>query len=419
MKKVLVGGMVGNALEWYDYALYAQFAPILAMHFFPDSEIKEILTFAVFAAGFIVRPLGGIVFGAIGDRMGRKLALILGIVTMSIPTAAIGLLPTYETIGIAAPILLVITRLLQGFSLGGEFSGCITYIVEHAPLKYRGLAGSAPFVSMCIGMISGSATAYILEMFLQQSEIISWGWRLPFIGGFFIGLVGLYMRVKLAESPLYKAAKANKAAPSNPLYILITQYWRQLLIGMGIYLTVTTPFYTLTVFVETFMQKLGYSSLDATFIRTMILVIITIVLPISAFVSDRIGRKPVLVVSCFCIAITAYPCFWLLGQMDVNIAIISIGIFSALLAVYMGPVPTILVELFPTSIRLTGVALSYNISAALFGGTAPMMGMIFVQFTGDKYAIGYYITTMAIASLITLKFFRETFRKEISVEQGI
>lgn len=414
MRKVLVAGMVGNALEWYDYALFAQFAPILGMHFFPDSEIREILTFAVFAAGFIVRPLGGVVFGNIGDRFGRRIALMLGIITMAIPTAAIGLLPSYAAIGIAAPILLTITRLLQGFSLGGEFSGCITYIVEHAPMNRRGLAGSAPFISMCIGMLLGSLTAWTLSYFMAHDVLVDWGWRIPFIAGFFIGLIGLYIRSKLAESPLYQEAKAHKVISDNPFKETVTKHWRQLFVGMGIYLTVTAPFYTLTVFVESFMQKLGYSAGNSSMMSTVILISLTCALPISAIVSDNIGRKPVMVVTAVCIVLCAYPCFYILGGMDIVLSTIAMSVFALILGAYMGPIPTVLVELFPTKIRLTGVALSYNISAALFGGTAPMIGMMFVQFTGDKFAIAYYLSVMAVISLFTLKFFKETYRQEIS-----
>jgi MHS family proline/betaine transporter-like MFS transporter len=204
--------MIGNALEWYDYALYAQFVPIISQHFFPESldpHTKKILAFAIFAAGFIIRPVGAVVFGGIGDRMGRRFALMLGILTMAIPTATIGLLPSYASIGVAAPVLLTLVRLIQGFSLGGEFSGCITYIVEHAPASKRGIAGSASFISMCGGMLLGSATAIALSHFLSKEDLYDYGWRLPFIAGLFIGLIGLYIRTHLAESPLYKAAKES------------------------------------------------------------------------------------------------------------------------------------------------------------------------------------------------------------------
>jgi MHS family proline/betaine transporter-like MFS transporter len=259
MKKIVISGMVGNMLEWYDYALYAQFVPIIAKHFFPESELAEIMAMAVFAAGFFVRPLGAIVFGSIGDKMGRRLALVIGILTMAIPTAAIGLLPSYASIGITATILLAIIRLIQGFSLGGEFSGCIAYIVEHSPPEKRGLAGSAAFVSMCLGMLLGTLTAGFMSWVMTPEALFNWGWRIPFVAGLFIGLVGLYIRMNLSESPLYKAARANKELSNAPLSELVKYNWPQLLMAVAIYITVTAPFYTSTVYIETFMNKLGYT----------------------------------------------------------------------------------------------------------------------------------------------------------------
>lgn len=417
MKKVVISGMIGNALEWYDYALYAQFVGIIKLHFFPDSDIGEILTLAIFAAGFIARPIGGIIFGNIGDKMGRRLALALGILTMAIPTAAIGILPGYLSIGIAAPIILTLIRIIQGFALGGEFSGCISYIVEHASLQHRGLAGSASFMSMCIGMLLGCATAKAFTYFMPYDDLVAWGWRIPFIAGLFIGLVGLYIRANLSESPLYKAAKASGSLSRMPVRDTITKHWLALIIAIGVYLTVTAPFYTITVFIENFMRKLGYTDNQSSVVGTMILVILIIGFPISAQISDKIGRKPVLITSAISIMILSYPIFVALGSMNYIVALISQIIFAIIVAAYMGPVPTLLVEIFPTKVRFTGIALSYNLSAAIFGGSAPMIGMMLVQFTGDKYALSYYLITLSIVSLFILKFYKETYRKNLSLNE--
>jgi len=414
MKKVVISGMVGNALEWYDYALYAQFAPIIAQHFFPKSDLAEIMTMAVFAAGFFVRPLGAVVFGNIGDRFGRKLALTLGILTMAVPTAAIGLLPSYNSIGISATIILVLIRLIQGFSLGGEFSGCIAYIVEHSPPEKRGFAGSAAFVSMCIGMLMGSATATIMSYYMDTENLVNWGWRIPFIAGFFIGLVGLYIRMSLTESPLYRAAKASNTLSTTPLREIIKYYWPQLLMAIAIYITVTAPYYTATVYIEGLMNKLGYSKFESTTVSSIILITMIIVLPISAKISDNIGRRPVLIMGVLAIIALTYPMFYLLGQMHFVLAIFSQIVFAAAVAFYMGPVPTVLVEIFPTRVRFTGVALSYNISAAIFGGTAPMVAMLLVKWTGDKYSIAYYLSALAIFTFIVLRGFQESYHKSLT-----
>ncbi|KJV81737.1 H+ symporter family protein [Rickettsia hoogstraalii str. RCCE3] len=413
MRKVIIPGMIGNAAEWFDYALYAQFAYIIGQHFFPDSEMRDTLTFAVFAAGFIVRPLGGIIFGNIGDRFGRRTALVIGIITMTVPTAGIGLFPGYNTIGIAAPIILTIIRLIQGFSLGGEFSGCISYIVEHASLEKRGLAGSASFVSMCGGMLLGLLTAAGFSYFIPADMLFEWGWRIPFIAGLFIGSIGLYIRKNLAESPIYKKAKESGRLTRFPLRETLTKYPKELIIALGLYITVTAPFYTSTVFIGNFMQTLGYTSTQSTIVSSIILIVMMIVFPISAYVSDKVGRRPVLIWGIILLILSVYPIFVALGSMNFTLAIISQVIFAGIIAIYMGPIPTVLVEIFPTSVRFTGVALSYNLAAAIFGGTAPMLAMILTKVTGDNYAIAYYLIALALLSSIILKFYKETYKKNL------
>jgi MHS family proline/betaine transporter-like MFS transporter len=329
---------------------------------------------------------------------------------MAIPTAAIGILPPYASIGIAAPILLTLIRLIQGFSLGGEFSGCIAYIVEHSPPRTRGVAGSASFVSMCMGMLLGSATAYFLTYVMSQEDLVAFGWRLPFIAGLFIGLIGLYIRTHLSESPIYKAAKASQNLSTRPLYEVMTQHLSQLFLAIAIYITVTAPFYTVTVFIESFMQKLGYTAHEASIASACILITMIVILPLSAWLSDIVGRRPILILGATFLALCTYPIFWILGQMNFVSAVISQMIFAAIVAFYMGPVPTVLVELFPTRVRFTGVALAYNLSAAVFGGTAPMVGMMLVKLTGDQYAIAYYLSGLALFTLFALRSFNETYR---------
>jgi MHS family proline/betaine transporter-like MFS transporter len=414
MRKIVISGMIGNALEWYDYALYAQFAHIIGLKFFPESEIVEILTFAVFAAGFVIRPLGGIIFGHIGDKFGRRIALVIGIMTMAIPTAGIGLLPSYEVIGLMAPIILVIIRLIQGLSLGGEFSGCIAYIVEHSPPEKRGLAGSASFVSMCLGMLLGLAVATLFKYMLSEEDLLAWGWRIPFVAGLFIGLVGLYIRSHLSESPIYKAAKAEGLLSRTPLRDTLTKYWREVLMAMAVYINVTAPFYTTTVFIKNYMDTLGYPSYQGSVVCTVILVTMTIVFPISAYMSDKVGRKPLLVWGSVGLVLTMYPIFLALQSMDYTLAILSQMLFAAIIGVYMGPVPTLLVELFPTKVRFTSVAISYNLSAAIFGGTAPMVGALLYKLTGDDLALAYYLTVLAVFCLCTLYFYKETYRYNLS-----
>ena len=416
MKKVVISGMIGNALEWYDYALYAQFASIISQHFFPsqDPMTSLIAAFGVFAVGFIVRPLGAVLFGIIGDKYGRRAALSLAILLMSVPTACIGLLPSYEQIGIAAPILLTFIRFLQGLSLGGEFSGCIAYVVEHAPMSKRGLAGSTSFVSMCIGILMGSLTAIFMSSILSESDLKSWGWRLPFIAGLGIGAIGLYIRMNLSESPVYQKAKDNGEISAAPLTEVMVGYMRPLLIAMGIYMNVTVPFYLVTIFVNNFMQSmLKYPISQSVFINCMSLLTLIVFMPLSAYVSDRVGRKPVLLTGIILNILLAYPIFLMLNAGGFVLPLISQLLFAASTGIYMGPMPTTLVELFPTRVRFTGVAVSYNLIAGLFGGTAPMFSFWLINATKNNLSISYYVIAAAFISLFTIVFYQETFNRKI------
>lgn len=415
MRKVVISGMIGNALEWYDYALYAQFAYIIKIKFLPQTEFVDIILWCLFAAGFIARPIGGILFGQIGDRFGRKIALVIGIIMMAIPTAGIGMLPSYEAIGLAAPIILTIIRILQGFSLGGEFSGCIAYIVEHSPADKRGLAGSASFVSMCLGMLMGVGVANAFSWALSEQDLLDWGWRIPFIIGLFIGFVGLYIRSHLAESPIYKAAKEGGFLSRTPLRETLTKHWGKVLLAIAVYINVTAPFYTTTVYMKYYMQTLGYAESQGSTICAIILVSMSIVFPISAYVSDKIGRKPVIIFGSVLLVLTMYPIFLAINSMNYTIAILSQIVFAGIVGIYMGPVPTLLVELFPTRIRFTGVAISYNLSAAIFGGTAPMVATWLYKTTGDQLALSYYLTALAVFCLvIVFLFYKETYKNSLS-----
>ena len=416
MRKVIISSMIGNALEWYDYALYAQFAYIISQHFFPpqDPMVALISTFGVFAVGFLVRPLGAILFGIIGDKYGRRTALSLAIFLMSVPTACIGLLPSYQQIGIWAPILLTVIRFLQGLSLGGEFSGCIAYVVEHSHVSYRGFAGSTSFVSMCIGMLMGSLTAISLAYILSPEDLRSWGWRMPFIAGLAIGGIGLYIRMHLSESPVYQKAKREGEISAAPLTEVMIGYLKPLFVAMGLYMNVTVPFYTVTITVNQFMQStLKYSVSDSVFVNSISLLTLIITMPLSAYISDRVGRKPLLLTGILMNIVFAYPIFVMLNSGGIWIPLISQVMLAISTGIYMGPMPTTLVELFPTRVRFTGVAVSYNLVAGLFGGTATMLSLWLVDKTKNNVAISYYLIAAALVSLFTIVFYKETYNKKI------
>jgi MHS family proline/betaine transporter-like MFS transporter len=413
MRRIIITCMVGNALEWYDFILYAQFAYILGQKFFPDSSIREILTYSIFAAGFIVRPLGGLVFGSIGDRFGRRISLAIGIFTMVVPTTVIGLLPSYNSIGLAAPIILTIARLIQGFSLGGEFSGCVVYLTEHAPANKRGLVGSIVYISQCLGMLLGLIIVYLLSLFLSTDDLWAFGWRLPFISSFFVGMIGLYIRNRLAESPIYTEIKNRGLVLQSPLKEIFLNYKKKIALAIGLYINVTAPFYATTIFIQGYMLNLGYSQDECAMAGGLTLVTMIITFPIAAYISDKVGRKPVIFVSCIALIIFTYPIFFMINITSYYFAVLSQILLSVIVACHMGAIPTILVELFPTNVRFTGVALSCNLSAAIFGGTIPVIGATLYRITGDRLAITYYLTVLAIFALFVISLYKETYKKII------
>lgn len=410
MKKVVAAGMIGNGLEWYDYVLYGYLASIISTLFFPagDELAAQLATWGIFAAGFIMRPVGAILFGYLGDRHGRKVALAASVLLMALPTGLMGMLPTYESIGLWAPALLTILRLIQGIALGGEFSGAITYVVEHAPPHRKGLAGSTTLVSMMLGILLGSGVATGLASMLSPEDFAQWGWRVPFIIGMVIGIVGLYIRMFLDESPEYAEAKAGGHISQTPVRDTFSAHKKELAIAIGVYAAVTLPFYLLVIYMNSYMNKvLGYPLQDAMIINTISLLVVTVILPIGAHISDKVGRKPVMLAMIAAYLILAYPIFWLLGQMDFMYALAGQVLFGIVLGFYVSPIAAILVEIFPTNVRYTGMGLACNICAATLGGTAPMLATWLIGTTGDPLMPAWLIVAAALISLWALLAYRE------------
>ena len=413
MRKVVFSGMIGNALEWYDYALFGHFATVISKLYVPSNNeyISLISAFGVFAAGFFMRPLGAVIFGHIGDKFGRRTALTSSIILMAICTGCLSILPTHAQIGILAPILLTVIRLFQGISLGGEFSGSMVFMAEYAK-KNRGVVASSCLFSACLGILAGAFVGSFVAQALSQEAFEAWGWRIPFMLGVAIGIVGLYIRHNIDESPRYKEAKENGELALDPVKRTFRKYWAALLIGVGIYLTVTVPFYTLTVFINSFMSKILHHELGMSlFINTIAILTMTFLIPLSAYISDSIGRKPILVWSSLALLIVSYPCFVLLTMDGFIYPMLGQLLFAIPLGFFLGPVPIVLVELFPIAVRYTGMSLSYNFAAALFGGTTPIVSTWLIEKSEMKTAPALYIMLCVLTTLITLSFFKETLKK--------
>lgn len=413
IKKVLVTSMIGNALEWYDFVLFVQFTPFIGKLFFPahNHDASLLAVFGVFAAGFIMRPIGGVLFGYFGDKFGRKISIIMSILLMSIPTAIIGILPTYESIGIMAPILLTVIRLFQGLALGGGFSGCMTLLVEHAPKTSRGLIGSTSMFSLGGGVLLGILVTGIFSNLMDQQDFENWGWRLPFIVSIFIGMVAFYIKNHVHESPIYLKAKKEDKLSKTPVRDVIFDHPKPLLTAVGIYLNVTVPFYTFSAFFNTFMQeKLKFTLQQAMTINGIAMFVLMVSILISGYLSDKYGRKTVLVFSAILMAALVYPLFKVIVQGEWIYALTGQVIFAIILGIYMGPTPAVLVELFTTNIRFSGLALSYNISAAIFGGTVPYISIKLIEYTNNLTSPSYYILFFSFISIIALINYKDKSR---------
>lgn len=408
--RTVVTSMMGNLFEFYDFILFAYFAPILGKLFFPsaDETTELIKAFGVFAVGFFVRPLGGIVFGHIGDKVGRKQALVLAIILMAIPTAVIGLLPTYEEIGISASILLIVMRMLQGFSMGGNYGGSITFTTEHSDPKHRGLIGSFAITSCLVGILLGSATATLFSYVLSEHDLNTWGWRVPFLLGILICFVGYYLRTKIPETPEFMAVQESGKVSKYPITQVFKEHWVTLTVVVLAIMLHDLSFYTLFTYMPTFMTKQLHLADDVAFtINTINLFLVCVFTVLGAWLSDKVGRKPVMTGAALIFICGTIPLFWIITTTTNMMTIFWAQLVFAIAAGgYFGPTAAMMVEAFPTSIRFSAIAVTTNISGPLFGGTAPILVTYMINQLGTNMVPAFYLTGAAIASLIALKFVR-------------
>lgn len=417
IRRVAIPGLIGNVLEWYDFALYGYFAPVIAKLFFPtdDQFISLLTTFAVFAVGFIMRPLGAIIFGHFGDRYGRKKALAAAVLLMAIPTTLMGLLPSYASIGIAASLLLTFFRLLQGLAVGGEFTGSIVYILEHAPANRRGFYGSLAMSSAFVGLLLGSGIAALVGMLVGGSELETWAWRIPFVISIILGVVGLYLRYQMPETPVFVRLKQRARQTKFPVISAVKSYWRVILKAIGLVMLPSLGFYLSFVYLPTYLNVYHHVSLVTSLpINTLTMAVIIIASPVFGFISDNIGRWRVLLIGGFGFLIFSVPLFLLLQSPTIlKITLAQLG-FGLLVAIAYSAVPAILVELFSANVRYTAMSLPYNLANAIFGGTAPLMATSLIYSSDSLLAPGFYLMLIATIMLSMLFFVPETYQWSIN-----
>lgn len=404
-RRKVFAGSVGNVLEWYDFAVYGFLAPIMSPLFFPDHDTLSglINTYGIFAAGYLMRPIGGVIFGHIGDRLGRTKALRLSIAMMAIPTVLVGLLPVHAQAGALAAALLVLLRLIQGISVGGELIGSMSYLVESAPPGRRGMAGSWSIFGGVVGILLGSSVATALGGILGEETMRTWGWRLPFLAGIGIFLIGKWLRRSLDETPEFAAASENVRARGNPLLEVLREMPKRILLMSAGILLYGTSFYMLFVWMPSYLTEIVTPAVDhALLINTMAMILVVVMIPIGGLLSDRIGRKKVMMIATALMGLGIYPLFLVIDH-GVMVQALAIQLwFAVLFGMMAGPLPAFMVECFPITNRYTAIGVGYNLTLAIFGGTAPMIATWLIKATGDIASPALYLAFLALISLVAM-----------------
>ncbi|GAB3222021.1 MFS transporter [Mycolicibacterium hippocampi] len=411
IRRAVTGASIGNAVEWFDFAIYGFLATFIAARFFPAGNDTAALlnTFAIFAAAFFMRPLGGLFFGPLGDRIGRQRVLALVILLMSGATLCIGLLPTYDAIGVAAPLLLLVLRCLQGFSAGGEYGGGAVYLAEYATDARRGVTVTFMVWSGVLGFLMGSVTVTLLQALLPAAAMESYGWRIPFLIAGPLGLVGLYIRLRLADTPQFAELRNTDQTADSPLREALSTGWRQILQVIGMMIVFNIGYYVVFTFLPNyFISTLNFSKTDAFLSITLAsMVALVLILPL-AMLSDRIGRRPLLIGGAVAFAVLGYPLFLLMNSGSLTAAVTAHCALAAIEAVYVSAAVSAGVELFATRVRFSGFSVGYNVCVAVFGGTTPYIVTWLTAATGNVIAPAYYLVIAAVVSLGTVLTLRES-----------
>ncbi|MBN9130281.1 MAG: MFS transporter [Paenarthrobacter ureafaciens] len=427
LKKALGGTIVGNTMEWYDVGVFGYLITTMGPVFLPEADpsVQTLFLLGTFAATFIARPLGGVVFGWLGDKIGRQKVLAATLMLMAASTFAVGLLPGYAQIGIWAAALLVILKLVQGFSTGGEYAGATTFVSEYAPDKRRGFFASFLDMGSYIGFALGAALVSVLQLTLGQAAMEEWGWRIPFLVAGPLGIIAVYFRTKIEESPQFQATldaqeALAKDAASHDVHVakgpigIIKAYWRQILLAMILAAAANTVGYALTSYMPTYLtDSKGYDPVHGTLLTIPVLVIMALCIPLTGKLSDRIGRRPVLWIGAGSTVVFSIPAFMLIGIGDVWSTLFGLALIAFPVTFYVSNLASALPALFPTSSRYGGMGIAYNFSVAIFGGTTPFIVQGLIEGTGDDMMPAYYLMATSIVGGIAIFFLRESAKRPL------
>lgn len=416
VRRATIAGAVGSFVEWYDYGIYGLLTTYLALNIMGGAEAGALfLTNVGFLVSFIARPFGSVICGYLGDKIGRKTLLAVLLILIAGATTAIGLIPGHTTIGVAGPIVLLALRVLQGFSAGGEVAGAMSFVGEYAHDHSRNFAMSWIAVGSFIALMFGSGFSALLITTLGDDTMSSWGWRIPFLFAGPLGYIGFYIRRRMEETPHFEALKEEKAVARNPLKAALTNRRHLLAIVLTIFLpAVNGPgYYLLFAYMPTYLKtSLGeghnFSMLQALLVNVCGLVAVVIMIPIMARLSDRIGRKPVLIISAVAMAVVSYPMFLLIASGQMGLAVIGAMVMAIAFSGHAATVHTVLLEMFPTSVRYSAYSIGFSLSTIIFGGSAPLIMTEIVKATHDSLVPAYASVITSLITLISIRFVKET-----------
>jgi MFS family permease len=404
--RAVFAATIGNVLEWYDFVIYATFAVSISKTFFPtDNEaVSLMLSFATFAIGFLARPFGAAFLGGYADKRGRRDALSLTILLMALGTGIIAVCPGYATIGIAAPAIIVLARLIQGFSAGGEIGGAISTLVEYAPPEKRGRYASLTQMSIGGATFLSGLVAFVMSLAMTPETLGDWGWRLAFVVGLMIAPVGFYIRRELEDAPLYKSAKH---ADETPVLVVLRDHWKPVVTGMLVVMLWTVAQY-ITNYFPTFAVRELKVSLSQSYLGPLVFGTVMFFCPLVGMLADRFSRKSVMVIGALGLLAVAYPAFsYLIAAPSTGRVVITQVSVAVFLLIYTAPAAAVLAELFPTAVRATGISISFSLGVTIFGGFTPLIVTALISWTKQPVSVAFYLMGAATISLITMILLRD------------